>query len=751
MDTIEFKEGFALSGRGPAGRAPVGGDPIQVQVISGTWSMPTAESPSSINAATDITIRKITAGKDGAFTLRGRGSSYIATSVDVATDRVMVLEASGDGMVYVNGAPRAGDPYSNGYLKLPVVLHKGQNTFLFNVARGTLHAKLTAPRGPIQIETGDLTVPDTAKIQTVHVTAKNSAGGTATSSAVIQPMTLRKIPINLPVPDGDLGKEQKFDIEADGDKTSLTLAVRQKNETHSETFISDIDGSLQYFGVNPSQKPKKSDALILSLHGAGVEAIGQARAYSNKDWSTLVAATNRRPYGFDWEDIGRLDGLEVLEVAKKRFPHDPANIHLTGHSMGGHGTWALGTLYPDMFASIAPSAGWISFWSYGGGFQPQSPTKVDSMLMRSMAPGDTLARVDNTLEEKVYILHGAADDNVPVGQARQMKQVLTSIHADFGYHEEPGVSHWWDTHIPGRGASCVDWPGIFDQIQTSRLTVRNDIDFTTPSPAVSSHDEWVTVLEQTMPLIPSVVKIDGATGTTKNVAALRLDKAFDSLTLDGQNLGKISKASELVQKDGKWSIGRLADGMKSPDNSGPFKNVYRNRFMFVVGTHGTAEENKWAAEKARFDAESFQYRGNGSVDIVTDSQYRSDTQRNVLLYGNAETNSAWKSLLGNCPIQVTRSQVSVGSKSISGSDLGGLFVYPHKARGKWMLVGAITGTGLVGCRATDRLGVFTSGVAYPDWTILSGTDLTKGTAAVKACGFFNNDWTLSADDSVWNQ
>jgi len=28
----------------------------------------------------------------------------------------------------------------------------------------------------------------------------------------------------------------------------------------------------------------------------------------------LVAPTNRRPYGYDWEDWGRADALEVLEA-----------------------------------------------------------------------------------------------------------------------------------------------------------------------------------------------------------------------------------------------------------------------------------------------------------------------------------------------------------------------------------------------------------------------------------------------------
>ncbi len=183
-------------------------------------------------------------------------------------------------------------------------------------------------------------------------------------NAEIPALSLRKVPVKLPVPEGDLGKGQKFEIECTFlrviDKATITLQVKKPSETHRETFFSNIDGSLQYFGVNPAQKPDRTNALVLSLHGAGVEAIGQASAYGSKDWCTLVAPTNRRPYGFDWEDIGRLDALEVLDIAKKEFPHDPESVHLTGHSMGGHGTWSIGTLYPDLFASIAPSAAWIS-------------------------------------------------------------------------------------------------------------------------------------------------------------------------------------------------------------------------------------------------------------------------------------------------------------------------------------------------------------------------------------------------------
>src|SRR5262249_18653497 len=159
-------------------------------------------------------------------------------------------------------------------------------------------------------------------------------------------------------------------------------------------------------------------ALFLSLHGAGVEAIGQADAYEAKSWGHLVAPTNRRPYGFDWEDWGRLDALEVLDLAEKSLDTDPARTYLTGHSMGGHGTWIFGVTSPARFAATGPSAGWISFSPYGGRprrpaatpAESPSPTGIEGLIDRASNPSDTLALVRNLAGLGVYVLHGAVDD-----------------------------------------------------------------------------------------------------------------------------------------------------------------------------------------------------------------------------------------------------------------------------------------------------------------------------------------------------
>ena len=133
-----------------------------------------------------------------------------------------------------------------------------------------------------------------------------------------------------------------------------------------------------------------------------------------------------------------------------------------------------------------------------------------------------------------------------------------------------------------------------------------------------------------------------------------------------------------------------------------------------------------------------------------DSQYKPDTQRNAILYGNADTNSAWKALLGSSPIQVTREKVTVGKVTVEGNGLAAMFVYPHKAHGKWILIGAISGTQIEGLRTTERLGIFSGGVAYPDWTVLSSSIFRFGSKGVLGCGFFTNDWKISEADSAWN-
>ena len=793
---------LVLDPMGRSGRGPLHLDSIESEFVHGRSVEPKAGDKVVRADGRDVVWTLLTVDKEGVFKSRALQGGYAAVSVQSPKEQVMILEASGDTMCYVNDTPRTGDPYGYGYAHLPVLLRAGTNTLLFSCGRGELHVKLTTPKSPVLLETDDLTLPDLilhektatwGALVLINASNRPLEAGTLTvqtgeghpvmvKTPPLLPLATRKIafPLNGPAPTA--AGEEKIEVrlsypavrkkagqaaqKAKSDTVSFTVRVRKPGETYKRAFVSEIDGSVQYYAVNPAHllTPKgPAPALFLSLHGASVEAIGQADAYESKTWGDIVAPTNRRPYGFDWEDWGRLDAMEVLDLAQKRLHTDPQRTYLTGHSMGGHGTWHVGVTFPDRFAAIGPSAGWISLWSYAGAARTANPSPMQQLLARPMNPSDTLALKQNYVQEGVYVLHGSADDNVPVTQAREMVQQLSTFHKDTTYFEQPGAGHWWDVSDEP-GADCVDWQPLFDFFGRHTLPAEamvRQVDFTTADPGVSAWCHWVGIVGQAHRLNPSSVRLRldpglrRFVGTTENVALLALrcttlpaagplKVELDGQTLDNLPYPTADKTLWLARKGRTWSVGTApAVTDKRPERCGPFKQAFRNRMLFVYGTQGTPQENAWAVAKARYDAEGFWYRGNGSIDIVADTAFDAtrERDRNVILYGNADTNAAWKPLLADSPIQVGRAKITAGAQNLTGDDLACLFLRPRPGSVR-ASVGVVSGSGLVGMRLTDRLPYFLSGVEYPDYLVLNPDTLTSGISGVRLAGFFGPDWTI---------
>jgi hypothetical protein len=193
-----------------------------------------------------------------------------------------------------------------------------------------------------------------------------------------------------------------------------------------------------------------------------------------------------------------------------------------------------------------------------------------------------------------------------------------------------------------------------------------------------------------------------------------------------------------------------AAALKSPLRSGGFKDAFRHRVALVYGTGGTADDRARAYNKARFDAESFWYRGNGSLEVVSDKAFdpSQDRDRNVVLYGNADTNIQWATLLGSAPVDVRASKIRVGDREFPGADLGIYFVRPREGSAV-ASVGAVAWTGPAGWAAVQPVQYFVSGAGFPDLMLLSADALKAGTTGIRAIGWFGNDWSAERGDFVW--
>jgi poly(3-hydroxybutyrate) depolymerase len=773
---------LVLPSAGRAGRMGDTADPVEAAIVAERWAPPKAGERVAGTGGTDRTWTAIRPGGDGTFRHPALRGGYAFASIKSDGDAVMILEAAGHAMAYSSGEPRAGDPYSHGYVRVPIRLRAGENPLLFAAGRGSLRLKLTRPRAEAQVEAADPTLPDLVvgrplaewgaavvlnasdrMLEGATLRAEVDGRSSVTPLPAIPPLGVRKVPfrIEAPAPAAEGKRDLKLTLALRGretpvDSTTLTLEAVRPDRARRQTFVSAIDGSVQYYGLVPAAegaRDGRKPGLILTLHGASVEGIGQARVYKPKDWAHVVAPTNRRPYGFDWEDWGRLDAIEVLDLAQREFDPDPKRVYLTGHSMGGHGTWHVGVTFPDRFAAIAPSAGWVSLFSYGGRRRPEGSDPVAALIARAGSPSDTLALVRNLEGLGVYVLHGDKDDNVPVDQARTMRRALGEFHADFAYYERPGAGHWW-------GDACCDWPPLLDFLaRHERPTIAEvrKIDFVTAAPSVSARAQWATVEAQAKPFERSAIHLRAdpaartSSGTTENVARLALDldafgpgKPF-AVTLDGDTVKDVPGAKVWLRREGgHWKrIEAPSPALKGPGRSGPFKDAFRNRVVFVYGTRGTAEENALALAKARFDAETFWYRGNGSIDVVPDSAFdaHAEPDRNIVLYGHAESNAAWPALLGDGPVRVARGSVRVGGRTVEGDSLACLFVRPRPGSDR-ACVAAVAGTSPAGLRRAARLPYFNSGAAYPDLVVHDG----EGTLAA---GFFGEDWGVNSGEFAW--
>lgn len=109
---------------------------------------------------------------------------------------------------------------------------------------------------------------------------------------------------------------------------------------------------------------KSGKNLVLGLHGGGAGA-GDAGSAQSAFGGTLAKTGSitlfpevlkKTEHGWGEEQTERFV-LELIEAVKRTRKVDTNRIYLTGHSMGGYGTWTIGARNADLFAGLAAFAG----------------------------------------------------------------------------------------------------------------------------------------------------------------------------------------------------------------------------------------------------------------------------------------------------------------------------------------------------------------------------------------------------------
>jgi len=207
-----------------------------------------------------------------------------------------------------------------------------------------------------------------------------------------------------------------------------------------KAYLSKVDNTLQPYRVYvpTTYDSSKSYPLVIALHGMGGDENSYFEAYNKgefkvvaEDRGYIVACPKgRKPASMYMGDAER-DVMDVIEEMKRAYRIDPDRIYLTGHSMGGFGTWSIAMNHPDVFAALAPVAGGVT--------NPANMSKIAHIPQ--------------------IVVHGDKDPTVPIERSRVMVAMGKKLGVELKFIEVPGGDHgsvvaptfkdvfeWFDTH-----------------------------------------------------------------------------------------------------------------------------------------------------------------------------------------------------------------------------------------------------------------------------------------------------------------
>lgn len=212
----------------------------------------------------------------------------------------------------------------------------------------------------------------------------------------------------------------------------IALAVAQVSAEPGEekTFEMKVNQKLNYLLHLPkgyADDEAKKWPLLVFLHGAGErgEDLEKVKVHgppklADAGWDQpfiVVSPQCPKDEWWTWK-TETLAGLIDSVIETHRVDED--RVYLTGLSMGGYGSWALASRFPEKFAAVAPIC--------GGG----APFMVRRMI-----------------DLPIWVFHGAKDGVVPLNESERLVETLKKRGAKnvkFTVYPEAGHDSWTESY-----------------------------------------------------------------------------------------------------------------------------------------------------------------------------------------------------------------------------------------------------------------------------------------------------------------
>lgn len=612
-----------------------------------------------------------------------------------------------------------------------------------------------------------------------------------------------------------------YQVDGKSHRSSFHLALEVNVwgilRSYHFTYI-DVDGSIQAAAVLPPNNtcvgaPAGDNAcsILLSTHGAGVDAVGRAwtESYRTQNQSWVLLPTGRRKFGLNWEGPQMKSALTSLQRFAELLPGVPKDekelwkVHgdrwlQAGHSMGGHGALLLSTHYPDCLLASVPAMGWLRLNTYSErSFKEQLPySDAASRALLTLASSEynTDLYSENLLGIPFLARVGSDDDNVPPSNLRRFCRLLKQNEFFNGLQpsavalsEVPGKGHWFDGVVDDDELQ----PFIQKHLKAAQkppLPKRFTLMTMNPASTGSRGGFKILSLEVVFQISRLRIERDSPVAGTWKVATanvrrfryqpvLGMAEKPDLLEIDNSSLllsvrsvvigGRtpyIDFCASSPAADSAWDA-RLVDWRpcpdsgswanertteRGPDTSGPASQVLAERRVAVVFPEGDNELRDTAVAYSN----ALYIRGI-SVQVTTDSnvsigQLESSGDANIVLLGGPDINRMSRRRYSDgfsADVSFTENKFCISS--LKCFEAPGTGIAFLSAGPKRTLLFYVAGTDRDGLVAALSFLPYGPSSQVPEWVIVSKDRGWgfRGLGGVVGMGYWDHSWRLEVRKS----
>ncbi|NQT88635.1 NPCBM/NEW2 domain-containing protein, partial [bacterium] len=448
-----------------------------------------------------------------------------------------------------------------------------------------------------------------------------------------------------------------------------------------------VDDSAQYARafLPTGYDAKKPWPMVVRLHGYNppnpeyIRWWGVTNRHSSMaDREGVIVLEPHGRANTGYNGIGDTDVLRAMAEAKAKFNVDADRVYLMGYSMGGGGTWHVGTRHPEAFAAIGPVYGG---WDYHTRFDADDYQKLTPEQRFDEERWSSFAQADSLLTTPVFVNHGDDDTLVDVDHSRYAVRMLQRWGYNIRYWEHPGKGH-------GALGCETELVRAFlshrRDAMPRRVRVRSGWLET-----ASAH--WVRVEQSEAPRAFIVVDARVADRhtivlNTQNALEVRLTpgepildrKSPVRVVWNGRSGGPVSfKDGAIVLRAPEHRPGRLA---KTPGVSGPIEDVQTTPFVIVRGTVSKDPVmRRFCQMRAEAIRDQWQRWQHATPRYALDTDLTDDQAKSLslILVGGPEANAVTARLIDGIPLELHYDSIVIGSARFNARDAAVQVVCPN--------------------------------------------------------------------------